>query len=426
MYRQNLMRMLGGLIWVIIPIIALMLFLPRDIYINYDLSILLLFVILLVNFATMLLPFREALLDKRFNLIMTLYSLTLIGLICASIYFTGGIRSPLFTFLLLITAFCGGLFSTLYSAMVIAAVAAAVYLLTVLVFSSPSLTDIQFLSSQIFFLLLAAFFINRLGSESREQVQEKGKAMEELRLLSEMDRTTSSFVSAVSFEMRTPLTSILGFSGMLADGELEPQKERQYIDIISHEADNLSRLVEDLLDISRLESGKVKLSKEVTRLDRLINMSVHILEPACDPSQVMRSITPDLPGVMVDARRMKRVFDAVFGYIVRKFGGGCELRASAKAEGKEVVITLNIRNREAAAAAGLDGSRIFPPLGGPPEEDLELAMASRIVVAHRGSLNLIQAASGWSAIVIRLPELVARDFMSAPPASLGALGETPA
>jgi len=412
---------------VIVPIIALMLFLPHEIQINYDLAILLLFCVLLINFATMILPFREGLLDKHFSLIMAVYTLGLIGLICAGIYYTGGMHSPLFTFLLLITAFCSSLFSGLYSAVFISIVSAAAYLSAVLALSLPDLKDIQLLSSQVFFLILAAFFINRLGSESRERAQEKAKALEELRVLSEMDRATSSFVSAVSFEMRAPLASILGFSDMLVKNDLEPEKERQYVEVISQEAENLSRLVEDLLDISRLESGKVKLSKEVTRLDRLINMSVHVLEPVYDPAQILKSITPDLPGVMVDARRMKRVFDAVFAYLIRKSGPGSEIRASAKAEGEEVVITLNIRNREDAAGKAKDGSRIFPALGSPPEEDLELAMARRIVMAHHGSLNLIQASGGWSAIVIRLPELVARDFITAPQSHpLGALGETPA
>jgi signal transduction histidine kinase len=421
------MRMFGGVIWFIIPVVALMLFLPHDVSINYDLSILLLFGILLVNFATMLLPFREALFDKYFNVIMSLYSAALIALVCAAIYYTGGMHSPFFTLLMLVTAFCASLFSSLSSAIVIAAVSSTAYLSTVLIFSRVTTRDVQFLASQTFFLILAAFFVNRLGSESRERAQEKAKAMEELRMLSEMDRATSSFVSAVSFEMRTPLTSILGFSDMLVNGGLPEEKERQYVEIISREAENLSRLVEDLLDISRLESGKVRLSREVTQLDHLVSMSIHMLKPLYDPDQIMQSIPKDLPRVMVDAKRMKRVFDAVFAYLVRKSGPGSEIRASAKAEGEEVVLTFNIRNREEAVVRGQDGGRIFPAPGASQDEDLELAMARRIVIAHSGSLNLIQASGGWSAIVIRLPEIVARDFIvSAGPQPVSALGQNPA
>jgi K+-sensing histidine kinase KdpD len=410
-YRQNLMRMLGGLVWIMIPIISLMLFLPHQVHIQYGMVFLFLFCILLVNSAIMLLPFRESLLIKRFGLLTSLYCVVLIGLVCACIHYSGGVRSPMFVFLLLITAFCASLFPSLTSVILIAGFSVVAYLVTLLFFTSLYHEDIQLICAQVFFLGLIAFLINRLGAESREQAQEKAKAMEELRILSEMDRAASGFVSAVSFEMRTPLTSILGFSDMLVNKEWEPEKEQQYIEIISREADNLSRLVEDLLDISRLESGKVSLNKEVTSLDQLLDMSLPILEPVCDPSQVVMNISPDLPEILVDAQLMKRVFDAVFGFIVRKSGRGSEVRASAKTEGREVVVTFNIRNRTAAVYQE-DGSRIFPPLGGQDEDDLELAMARRIILAHKGSLNFIQASGGWFAIVVRLPELVVRDFIS--------------
>jgi signal transduction histidine kinase len=409
-YKQNLMRMLGGVILITIPIISLMLLLPHQVHIQYGMVFIFLFLILVVNSVTVLLPFRESLLNRHFDLLMSLYSVILISLVCVTIHFSGGVRSPMFVLLLLVTAFSTSLFSSLTSSILLSAFSVGAYLVTLLVFSSLHRVDIQLICAQIFFLLLFAYFINRLGAESREQVQEKAKAMEELRILSEMDRAASGFVSAVSFEMRTPLTSILGFSDMLVNKEWEAEKEQQYIEIISREADNLSHLVEDLLDISRLESGKVNLNKEATSLDQLLNMSLPILEPACDPSQVVMNISPNLPEIIVDAQLMKRVFDAVFGYVVRKSGRGSEVRASAKTEGREVVVTFNIRNRGAAARQE-DGSRIFPPLGGQDEEDLELAMARRIILAHKGSLNLIQASGGWFAIVVRLPELVARDYI---------------
>jgi signal transduction histidine kinase len=418
------MRMLGGLIWIAIPIIALMLFLPHEVPIQYEITLLLLFCVLLVNFSTMLLPFKESLLSQHLSLFMSLYSFSLIALICAAIHFTGGVRSPLFTLLLLATAFSTSLFSSLKAAALISCTSVVAYLATLLVFSELTSQDIQLICAQVFFILLTSFFINRLSVESREQAQERAKAMEELRSLSQMDRAASSFVSAVSFEMRTPLTSILGFSEMLVSKQLQTDKEREYVEIISREADNLSRLVEDLLDISRLESGKLQLNREVTSLDHLLEMSLPVLEQVCDPSQVVVNIPADLPGVMVDTQRMKRVFDSVFGYVVRRSGRGTEVRASAKTEGQEVVITLNIRNREAAAPPQ-NGSRIFPPLGAPDKEDLELAMARRIVLAHRGSINLIQTSGGWFTIVLRLPELAARDFVMASPTSFGAFEENP-
>jgi len=419
------MRMLGGLIWVAIPVVSLLLFLPHEIKIDYEMTLVFLFFILLVNLFTIIFPFKERVLSQRFGLFMSLYSISLIILINAAIHYSGGVRSPLFTFLLLITAFSTSLFTSFRAAALISATATAAYLVTLLAFSEISSQDIQLICAQVFLLLLTSFFINRLGVESREQAQERMGAVEELRSLSQMDRAASSFVSAVSFEMRTPLTSILGFSEMLASMQLEPDKEREYVEIISREADNLSRLVEDLLDISRLESGKLQLNRELTSLDRLLEMSLPVLEQVCDPSQVIFNVPDDLPGVMVDPQRMKRVFDSAFGYIVRRSGRGTEVRVSAKKEGQEIVITLNIRNRGAVAPAQ-DGSRIFPPLGAPDKEDLELAMARRIVMAHRGSISLIPTSGGWFTIVMRLPELAARDFVMSSLSTFGTFEDKPA
>jgi signal transduction histidine kinase len=421
-YRQNLVRMLGGLIWIAVPAVLFLLFLPHEITIDYRMTPLLLLLILLVNFSAMFLPLKEGSSGRRFGLAVSLFGLSLIALLCAAIYYSGGIRSPLFTFLLLATAFSTSLFSSLTAAALISFVSVGAYLVTLLVFSGLHSEDIQTVCMQVFFLLLISFFINRMSVESREQASARARAMEELRSLSQMDRAASSFVSAVSFEMRTPLTSILGFSELLASMRLPPEKEREYVEIISREADNLSSLVEDLLDISRLESGKVQLSHEITSLEHLLDMSLPVLDPVCDPSRLFVNIPADLPAVMVDTQRMKRVFDSVFGYIVRRSGRGTELRASAKVEGREVVITLNMRNRDTARLRE-NGGRIFPPLGEPDKDDLELAMARRLVMAHQGSINLIQTSGGWFTIVLRLPELTGTDFVSSPPSSFGAFEE---
>ncbi len=414
MYRQNLMRMLGGLIWFAVPALALMLFLPHETALDRGMTLLFLCLILLVNALTLLLPLGEKEPGRRLGAFAALYSLAIIGITCAAIAFSGGMRSPLFAFLLLATAFSTGLFPSFRAAALVACTSTAAYLATALLRSGISGDDAQLLCMQAFFILLTSFFVNRLGVESREQAREHAAAMQELSALSQMDRAASGFVSAVSFEMRTPLTSILGFGEMLASMQLEPDKEREYVVIISREADNLSRLVADLLDISRLESGRLRLNRELTSLTHLLEMSLPVLGEARDPARVVVKAPADLPGVMVDPQRMKRVFDSIFGYVVKSSGPDAEVRASAKTEGSEVVITLNIRERKAVPPVRSSG-RIFPPLGSPEEDDLELTMARRIVMAHGGCINLIQTSGGWFTIVLRMPRTAAQGSTAAIP-----------
>ncbi|MBC7231467.1 MAG: hypothetical protein H5T74_13895 [Actinobacteria bacterium] len=423
MYRHNLLRMLGGLWWASMVPVAALLLLPHTTAIRYDMALLSLFAMLVLSLSAALLPYRETPRGRGFGLLVWCSVLALSLLACAAVHYSGGARSPLFPLLLLVTAFGSGLFPSTGAAALLTGLSAAAYLFTALLLSRPQSSDAQLIAAQLFFLLLVSLLVNRAGAESRRQAMERERAMEELRSLSQMDRAASSFVSAVSFEMRTPLTSILGFSEMLVSRKLEPEKEREYVEIIAREAQNLSRLVEDLLDISRLESGKLQLQKEVVGLQRLLEASMPLLESSPEPMRVEVNVPSDLSPLMVDAQRMKRVFDSLFGYIRKKSGPGAEVRLSAKSEEGEVVLTVNMRNRDAGGRQP-DGSRIFPPLGGVEEGDLELAIARRIVQAHQGSLSLIPTSGAWFTIVLRLPELTVGDFLPAPSPALdrGAAG----
>lgn len=405
--------MLGSLWWASIVIMSALLVLPHAVATRYDMALLALFAMLVLSLSASLLPYRETPPVRVFGLLVGFFSLALSLLTCVVIHYSGAAHSPFFPFLLLLTSYSSGLFPSPASAALLTGLSLSAYLVTVLFLASPQASDAQLISAQAFFLVLASFLINRMGAESRKQAMERERAMEELRALSQMDRAASSFVSAVSFEMRTPLTSILGFSEMLVAREMEPEKEREYVGIIAREAQNLSRLVEDLLDISRLESGKLQLQKEVVGLQRLLETSMSLLDSSREPISVRASIPGDLSPVMVDVQRMKRVFDSLFGYIKRKSGPGSEVRISAKSEGGEVVLTVNIRKSETGGRQH-DGTRIFPPLGGVEEGDLDLAIARRIVQAHQGSLSLIPTSGAWFTIVLRLPELSMDDFLVAP------------
>ena len=91
----------------------------------------------------------------------------------------------------------------------------------------------------------------------------------------EVDRMKTEFVSSVSHELRTPLTSIKGFiATILRDPEMDPQRRIEFLDIADKESDRLIDLIEDLLEISHIEAGRLQLNKSAYRIDDLID---HIL-----------------------------------------------------------------------------------------------------------------------------------------------------
>ncbi len=117
--------------------------------------------------------------------------------------------------------------------------------------------------------------------------------------LSVLDSTRSNFLSSVSHDLRTPMTSIQGFIDGILDGTIPPEKQSYYLNIVSVEVKRLSRLVSSLLDISRMESGSFKLQKskfDICEIARIILISfeekidekkINIeFETESDPSEV--------------------------------------------------------------------------------------------------------------------------------------------
>jgi two-component system, OmpR family, phosphate regulon sensor histidine kinase PhoR len=95
----------------------------------------------------------------------------------------------------------------------------------------------------------------------------------------EISQIKNDFISHVSHELKTPLASIMAYTEMLADGEVEDKKTREeFYSIIQNQAQRLNRLIEDILNISRIESGLIKVSKEPVSLVLLIRQAVQAIK----------------------------------------------------------------------------------------------------------------------------------------------------
>lgn len=95
----------------------------------------------------------------------------------------------------------------------------------------------------------------------------------------EVSRMKNDFVSHVSHELKTPLASITAYSEMLADGEADDEETRkEFYSIIQAQATRLNRLIEDILNVSRIESGLIKVSKEQASLTMLIEEQLHMIK----------------------------------------------------------------------------------------------------------------------------------------------------
>ena len=120
-------------------------------------------------------------------------------------------------------------------------------------------------------------FSPRVTVKGNDEIADLATAFNQMaQSLDSFEKTRSSFISSVSHDLRTPMTSIQGFVDGILDGTIPADKQNYYLRIVSDEVKRLSRLVSSLLEISRLESGKVKLNKtkfDVCEVARLILIS---------------------------------------------------------------------------------------------------------------------------------------------------------
>ncbi len=144
------------------------------------------------------------------------------------------------------------------------------------------------------------------------------EASEEAKRIS---KKKSEFISAVSHELRTPLTSIKGYASILASGKLGdiPLPAIERIKKINTHSDNLVKLINDLLDISRIESGKVEMNVGKVNLAEMVDGVVDMLTPQLKDKNIIcvPEIDTNVPEMMLDATQMERVFINIMGNAIK-------------------------------------------------------------------------------------------------------------
>jgi two-component system phosphate regulon sensor histidine kinase PhoR len=118
-----------------------------------------------------------------------------------------------------------------------------------------------------------------------------------------IQQRNAEFVSSVSHEMKTPLSSIRAYVELLVDGEAEDEATREeFLGVITSQADRLQRLVENLLNIARIEAGVVKVEKQPLSLNELLTEAVGVMQPQAEGKKIalVGDISPLYLGVLAD------------------------------------------------------------------------------------------------------------------------------
>ncbi|MGD1991821.1 MAG: GAF domain-containing protein [Anaerolineae bacterium] len=168
-------------------------------------------------------------------------------------------------------------------------------------------------------------------------------AVETAERLAEVDRLKSQFLANMSHELRTPLNSIIGFSRVILKGIDGPltDMQRQDLEAIYTSGQHLLGLINDILDISKIEAGKMELAFEPVRLDEIVNgvLSTAVALVKDKPIELQQSLPDDLPEVIGDQRRIRQILLNLIGNAA-KFTEDGFIRVSAEADDTYVTFAV--------------------------------------------------------------------------------------
>lgn len=225
------------------------------------------------------------------------------------------------------------------------------------------------------------------------------------------EQAKTEFLSTVRHELRTPLTAIKASAGLLLDSQTEPLTENQerLVRSISRNAERMTRLVVDLLDMARLQSGHLMLTRELIDVRGIIYSCVSSLRPLMEQKeQTVEVVTPHkLPRVLADRRRVEQVLTNLVSNAHKYTPRGGHVVIGASATPEDVIITVSdngpgIANEE----RGLIFERFYrgsAAIGNPTGAGMGLSVAKSLVELHGGMIDCRAAPGGGSEFYFTLP-----------------------
>jgi two-component system sensor histidine kinase KdpD len=253
---------------------------------------------------------------------------------------------------------------------------------------------------------LVDVFANQIGSAlDRAQLAEQAQRAH---LQVEAERLRNSLLSSVSHDLRTPLSVITGSASALLESEsaLTPAARRDLIETVHEEALRLNRLVRNLLDMTRLESGAVRVAKEWQEIEGVVGAALSRLDDQLRGRNVDVRFPPDLPLVPIDAVLVEQVFINLLENAAKYSPKGSSIEIRAHPDEHNLVV--EIADRGPGIPEDLVG-KVFEKFYRLPREPggggagLGLAICRGIVEAHGGRVWAENRDGGGTVFRFTLP-----------------------
>jgi len=249
-----------------------------------------------------------------------------------------------------------------------------------------------------------------LEKRVEQRTRELTLALEEVKRIS---KRKTDFVSSVSHELRTPLTSVKGYASILLTEKLGalPQEVKLRVEKINRHSDELAQLVNDLLDISRIESGRVTMKAEPKDLKLIAEEAGELLSMQLKDKQI--DLIIDMPGdataASVDAGQIKRVFINIIGNALKFTPPKGKITISSYKAGKNIQVDINDTGcgipEEARESIFEEFYRVDNTINESVKgTGLGLALVKHIIEAHKGKIWVTSKVGAGSTFSFTLPQ----------------------
>lgn len=223
-----------------------------------------------------------------------------------------------------------------------------------------------------------------------------------------VDLAKSEVISAVSHELRSPLTSVKGFVSTLINkwDRLTEEQKKHFLYTIQVDADRVTRLINELLDISRLEAGRLNLRKQLVEIPDIARRVVERVAPRSERHTIQMEMNGTMPRIMVDPDKVEQVLTNLVENAIKYTDGGTVIVSCA---GDEGVVRVSVTDQG-------DG---IPPehhqhvfgkffrrgdrVGSPSGTGLGLYISKGLIEAHGGKIWVEDAEGGGAVFTFTLP-----------------------